>query len=89
MKSSLPEKVNLGLNRARGQHGALDADGNHTEDALSNLELMVSVDPYLNEATRFADVILPPAGPLKNNITIFSTTRMTQGNWVTVFARAL
>ncbi|MCU1462147.1 MAG: molybdopterin-binding oxidoreductase [Acidimicrobiales bacterium] len=28
--------------------------------ALASLELMVSVDPYLNETTRHADVILPP-----------------------------
>ena len=42
-----------GINRTRGQYGALVADGNHTEDALSNLEFMVSIDPYLNETTRF------------------------------------
>jgi anaerobic selenocysteine-containing dehydrogenase len=29
--------------------------------ALAGLEFMVSVDPYLNETTRHADVILPPA----------------------------
>jgi anaerobic selenocysteine-containing dehydrogenase len=37
--------------------GRLDA-------ALSTLDLMVSVDIYLNETTRHADVILPPPGPL-------------------------
>ena len=31
------------------------------ERALASLELIVSVDPYLNETTRYADVILPPA----------------------------
>lgn len=31
------------------------------ERALESLELIVSVDPYLNETTRHADVILPPA----------------------------
>ena len=41
------------------------ADGTHTETALSNLDFMVSIDPYLNETTRFADVILPPAGPFE------------------------
>lgn len=30
------------------------------ERALANLEFMVSVDPYLNETTRHAHVILPP-----------------------------
>jgi anaerobic selenocysteine-containing dehydrogenase len=33
--------------------------------ALSTLEFMVSVDIYLNETTRHADVILPPPGPLQ------------------------
>jgi anaerobic selenocysteine-containing dehydrogenase len=28
--------------------------------ALSSLDFMVAVDPYINETTRFADVILPP-----------------------------
>lgn len=32
--------------------------------ALSTLEFMVAVDPYLNETTRHANVILPPSGPL-------------------------
>ncbi|MFE9751353.1 molybdopterin oxidoreductase family protein [Saccharothrix saharensis] len=38
--------------------GRLDA-------ALSTLDFMVSVDPYLNETTRHADVILPPPPPSK------------------------
>jgi anaerobic selenocysteine-containing dehydrogenase len=32
--------------------------------ALESLEFIVSVDPYLNETTRFADVILPPPSVL-------------------------
>jgi anaerobic selenocysteine-containing dehydrogenase len=32
--------------------------------ALASLEFMVSVDPYLNETTRHAHVILPPPSPL-------------------------
>ncbi|MEU4743919.1 molybdopterin oxidoreductase family protein [Actinosynnema sp. NPDC023658] len=36
--------------------GRLDA-------ALSTVDFMVSVDPYLNETTRHADVILPPPPP--------------------------
>jgi anaerobic selenocysteine-containing dehydrogenase len=31
--------------------------------ALASLDFMVSVDPYLNETTRHADVILPPPDP--------------------------
>ncbi len=34
------------------------------EHAFSSLEFMVSVDIYLNETTRHADVILPPPSPL-------------------------
>jgi anaerobic selenocysteine-containing dehydrogenase len=41
------------------------ADGHHSEKALQALEFYVAVDPYLNETTRFADIILPPAGPLE------------------------
>ncbi|MDG6105877.1 molybdopterin oxidoreductase family protein [Dactylosporangium aurantiacum] len=33
--------------------------------ALAGLEFMVSVDPYLNETTRHADVILPPTDPAR------------------------
>jgi anaerobic selenocysteine-containing dehydrogenase len=33
--------------------------------ALAQLEFMVSVDVYLNETTRFADVILPGSSPLE------------------------
>jgi anaerobic selenocysteine-containing dehydrogenase len=35
------------------------------DTALSTLEFMVSVDIYVNETTRHADVILPPPGPLQ------------------------
>ncbi|GAA4811990.1 molybdopterin-dependent oxidoreductase [Nocardioides caeni] len=35
------------------------------EDALAGLDLMISIDPYLNETTRHADVILPGPSPLE------------------------
>ncbi|OBA96087.1 molybdopterin-binding oxidoreductase [Mycobacteriaceae bacterium 1482268.1] len=38
-------------------------DGNRLDRALEGLEFMVSVDPYVNETTRHADVILPPPPP--------------------------
>ncbi len=38
-------------------------DGARLADALASLDFMVSVDPYLNETTRHADVILPPPPP--------------------------
>ncbi|CAM3460068.1 molybdopterin-dependent oxidoreductase [Deinococcus saxicola] len=37
------------------------ADGAALDTALSGLDFMVSIDPYLNETTRHAHVILPPA----------------------------
>ncbi len=39
-------------------------DGDSLSRALSGLEFMVSVDVYLNETTRHAHLILPPASPL-------------------------
>ncbi len=38
-------------------------DGTRLQDALAGVGFMVSVDPYLNETTRHADVILPPPPP--------------------------
>ena len=38
-------------------------DGDRLDRALDSVEFMVSVDPYLNETTRHADVILPPPPP--------------------------
>ncbi len=37
------------------------------EEALSSLEFMVSLDPYINETTRHADVILPPPSALERS----------------------
>ncbi|GAA0683134.1 molybdopterin oxidoreductase family protein [Kitasatospora atroaurantiaca] len=37
--------------------------GDRLEEALAGLDFMVSVDPYLNETTRHAHVILPPPPP--------------------------
>jgi len=41
-------------------------DGGALDRALSGLELMVAVDPYLNETTRRAHVILPPPPPSRS-----------------------
>ncbi|RZT25231.1 anaerobic selenocysteine-containing dehydrogenase [Mycobacterium sp. BK558] len=38
-------------------------DGERLDRALESVGFMVSVDPYLNETTRHADVILPPPPP--------------------------
>ena len=37
------------------------------EDAMKSLEFMISVDIYLNETTRYADVILPPPSHLERS----------------------
>ncbi|WP_406001762.1 molybdopterin oxidoreductase family protein [Streptomyces sp. NBC_00829] len=38
-------------------------DGDRLDRALDGLDFMVSVDPYLNETSRHADVVLPPPPP--------------------------
>ncbi|GGT75759.1 molybdopterin oxidoreductase family protein [Streptomyces lateritius] len=38
-------------------------DGRRLDAALEALDFMVAVDPYLNETTRHADVVLPPPPP--------------------------
>ncbi|WP_369380311.1 molybdopterin oxidoreductase family protein [Streptomyces sp. cg36] len=38
-------------------------DGDRLDRALTGLDFMVSVDPYLNETSRHADVVLPPPPP--------------------------
>lgn len=42
-------------------------NGRQLETALSQLDFMVCIDIYLNETTRFADVILPPTSPLEHD----------------------
>jgi len=41
--------------------------GRRLEAAIGRLEFVVSIDPYLNETTRLAHVILPPASPLEGS----------------------
>jgi anaerobic selenocysteine-containing dehydrogenase len=42
-------------------------NGRRLDQALSGLEFMVSIDLYVNETTRHADLILPPTGPLEHD----------------------
>lgn len=42
-------------------------NGRQLDQALAGLEFMVSLDPYLNETTRHADIILPPTAPLEHD----------------------
>lgn len=39
-------------------------NGEQLDRALASLDFMVSIDPYLNETTRHASLVLPPASPL-------------------------
>lgn len=41
-------------------------DGDRLEKGLDSVEFMLSIDPYLNETTRHADVILPPPPPAQS-----------------------
>ena len=42
-------------------------DGKRLDEALAGLDFMVSVDIYLNETTRHADVVLPPTTALERD----------------------
>ncbi|MGW1795858.1 molybdopterin oxidoreductase family protein [Streptomyces sp. NPDC001984] len=41
-------------------------DGDRLDKALDSLDFMVSVDPYLNETSRHATVVLPPPPPAQS-----------------------
>ena len=41
--------------------------GRQLDEALEQLDLMVSIDMYITETTRHADYILPPCGPLERD----------------------
>ncbi|NEC29999.1 molybdopterin-dependent oxidoreductase [Streptomyces sp. SID8111] len=41
-------------------------DGDRLDKALDSLDFMVAVDPYLNETSRHADVVLPPPPPAQS-----------------------
>lgn len=42
-------------------------DGKQLEKALESLDFMVSIDFYINETTQYANIILPPTGPLEHD----------------------
>jgi anaerobic selenocysteine-containing dehydrogenase len=60
-------------------------DGDRLDRALDSVEFMLSIDPYLNETTRHADVILPPPPPSRtghydfalNNLAVRNNARYT------------
>lgn len=42
-------------------------NGRQLERALDGLQFMLSIDLYINETTRYADLILPPTAPLEHD----------------------
>ncbi|MFE5484844.1 molybdopterin oxidoreductase family protein [Streptomyces sp. NPDC056527] len=60
-------------------------DGARLDTALGAVDFMVAVDPYLNETTRHADVVLPPPPPSRsahfdfafNNFAVRNQARFT------------
>jgi anaerobic selenocysteine-containing dehydrogenase len=42
-------------------------DGRQVDEALASLEFMISIDIYINETTRHADLILPPTSSLNHD----------------------
>jgi anaerobic selenocysteine-containing dehydrogenase len=64
-------------------------DGRGLDDALESLEFMISIDIYLNETTRHADLILPPTSSLNhdhydlifNALAIRNVARFNTGIW--------
>jgi anaerobic selenocysteine-containing dehydrogenase len=54
--------ITMGSNGARST-----PDSARYEQALDAVELLVCVDPYVNETTRHADIILPPPSPLERD----------------------
>ena len=55
-------------------------DGAHLDRALASLDFMVSVDCYINETTRHADVILPPPSPLSRSHYDFTFSTLSVRN---------
>src|SRR5215472_3168401 len=56
-------------------------NGRRLDAALGQLEFMVSIDPYLNETTRHADVILPPTAQLERSHYELLLTLVSVRNW--------
>ena len=55
-------------------------NGDRLDAALASLEFVVSVDLYLNETTRHADVILPGDSPLHRPHYDFAFTQLSVRN---------
>ncbi len=56
-----------GLLTIAGNPVSSTPSGHRLDEALAGLDVMVSIDFYVNETTRHADVILPPTDPLERD----------------------
>jgi anaerobic selenocysteine-containing dehydrogenase len=64
-------------------------DGRRLDEALASLDFMLSIDIYLNETTRHADLILPPTSSLNhdhydlifNAFAVRNVARFNAGMW--------
>jgi anaerobic selenocysteine-containing dehydrogenase len=55
-------------------------DGDRLDRALDCVDFMLSIDPYLNETTRHADVILPPPPPSRSGHYDFALNNLAVRN---------
>jgi anaerobic selenocysteine-containing dehydrogenase len=55
-------------------------DGDRLDRALDGVEFMLGIDPYLNETTRHADVILPPPPPSRTGHFDFALNNLAVRN---------
>ncbi len=55
-------------------------DGDRLDRALDGVEFMLCIDPYLNETTRHADVILPPPPPSRTGHFDFALNNLAVRN---------
>ncbi|MGG1617383.1 formate dehydrogenase subunit alpha [Paenibacillus sp. NRS-1781] len=56
----------------------VDADSNHTQEMLANLDFLVVQDVFLSKTAEFADVILPAVPSLEKDGTFTNTERRVQ-----------
>ncbi|MFJ4921456.1 molybdopterin oxidoreductase family protein [Streptomyces sp. NPDC088725] len=64
-------------------------DGDRLDRALESLDFMISVDPYLNETSRHADVVLPPPPPAQSPHFDFAFNTLAVHNQVRYSPRAV
>ncbi|MFI6684633.1 molybdopterin oxidoreductase family protein [Streptomyces sp. NPDC050485] len=64
-------------------------DGDRLDRALAGLDFMVSIDPYLNETSLHADVVLPPPPPSQSAHFDFTFNSFAVRNQVRYTRRAL